>query len=181
MKLSVNILTLKGNEDGFLQQAVESVRPYACEVLIKDTSSIQFLGEAWTNSPLDIELTRLLNNMKEQSVGDWILKIDDDELFPTILMEEIMETIEKATYPIYSLPFIHISKKFQIGMRPHYIKRLFRNVPEVSWNGIYGNETLALGGRRISSEKCPKLVNPFLHLGGLRRNLGARQHRYESL
>lgn len=176
MKLSVNILTLRG-ENEFLELAVESVRPYADEVIIEDTSDIQHLGKAWTNSSLDVELTRLLNEMKKESQGDWILKVDDDEIFTKELMEEIIEIVNSDDEtPIYAIPFRHVGT----SSKKRYIKRLFRNIEDVSWDGIYGTETLAYEGKRISSNKCPKLKNFFYHLGGLRKH-DNRKHDYSTL
>ncbi|OHD14407.1 MAG: hypothetical protein A2Y41_13915 [Spirochaetes bacterium GWB1_36_13] len=174
MKLSVNILTYKGE---FLDKAIASVRPYADEVIVKDTAAIQHLGKAWTNSPLDIELTRLLNEMKDESKGGWILKVDDDEIFTTELMEEIMKIVRSDDdTPIYAIPFRHVGT----SSKKRYIKRLFRNIEDVSWNGNYGWETLAYQGKRISSNKCPKLNNFFYHLGGLRKEY-TRKHDYSTL
>jgi hypothetical protein len=63
----------------------------------------------------------------------------------------------------------------------NYIKRYFQNIPEITWDGIYGTETLALNGKRLSSKKCPIMVNYFIHLGGLRDEIGGREHRYGNL
>jgi len=174
VKLSVNILTYKGE---FLDKAVASVKPYADEIIIKDTANIQNLGEVWTNSPLDIELTRMLNAMKQESKGDWILKVDDDEVFTTELMEEIIGIVRSNDdTPIYAIPFRHVGT----SSKKRYIKRLFRNIEDVSWDGNYGWETLAYQGKRISSNKCPKLKNFFYHLGGLRKD-DSRKHDYITL
>src|SRR3990167_8735177 len=106
--LSVNILTYNG-ASAFIDKAIESVIPYADEILVFDTGSkdntrellkkypvkvfyedVQHLGETWTNSEKDILLTDFLNRLKNESIGDIILKIDDDEIFPKELMEEII-------------------------------------------------------------------------------------------
>lgn len=176
MKLSVNILTLNGE---FLDKAVKSVKPYAHEIIIRDTTDIQHLGRAWTNSPLDVRLTEILNEMKAESTGDWILKIDDDEIFPQVLMEEILMKVNGR--PIYSIPFIHVSERYSKYREMPVIKRLFKNIPEVSWVGNYGTETLALNGKRVNSRECPILTNPFLHLGELKRNPESRKHDYSTL
>lgn len=193
-KLSVNIITYNG-ATSFIDYAIESVLPYAEEILVYDTGStdntlevlkefpvrvyqedIQYLGETWTNSPKDEKLTALLNRMKDESSGDYILKIDDDEVFPPPLMKEIMRTLETTTEDVYTIPFYHVGSS-----RLNYIKRLFKNDIGIEWNGIYGTETLAINGKRVSSKKCPILQNFFVHLGELRNNLGEREHRYENL
>lgn len=174
MKLSVNILTL---DSEFLDRVVAAVEPYADEILVKDTADIQHLGKAWTNSPLDVELTKRLNDMKKESRGEWILKVDDDEIFTRELMEEIMEVVRSDDdTSIYAVPFLHVGT----SSTKRYIKRLFRNVEDVRWSGIYGRETLTYQGKRVSTNKCPKLNNPFYHLGGLRKP-DNREHDYSTL
>jgi glycosyltransferase involved in cell wall biosynthesis len=193
-KLSVNIITYNG-ATSFINYAIESVIPYAEDILVYDTGStdntiellkdypvrvfqedIQHLGETWTNSPKDERLTEILNILKDESSGDYILKIDDDEVFPQPLMREIEKLLKTTTEPVYTIPFLHIG-----STKLNYIKRLFKNNNEISWHGIYGTETLAINGKRISSRKCPILENYFIHLGELRDNLGEREHRYENL
>lgn len=192
MKPAVNILTYNG-ASAFLKEAIESVYPYVDEIRVCDTGSIdgtkellekynkviltyedvQPLGETWTKSAKDIALTRLLNELKQQTQSEWILKMDDDEIFPKVLMEEILELNGK--YPIYSIPFKHIGRETK---RRLVIKRLFLNIPDVSWVGIYGSESLAFRGFSPPSRKCPILKNHFLHLGDLRQNLDDRKHDY---
>lgn len=193
MSLAVNIITHNGLSS-FLQHTLDSVNGLVDEIVVFDTGSddgtyewlqtqnvrlfhenIQDMGETWTGSPKDIRLTELLNELKDQTVSEWILKIDDDEIFPKELLEEIVSM--KKTAPIYSVPFLHVGG----SLKHHPIKRLFHNIPEVSWRGIYGTETLTLNGKRISSQKCPITKNHFIHLGGLRKNIGDRQHSYRDL
>lgn len=193
MSIAVNIITLNGCSS-FLQQAINAVDGLVDEIVVCDTGStdgtyewlrtrgvklfredVQSMGETWTGSAKDIRLTELLNELKNQTESEWILKIDDDEIFPKELIAEIIE-MEK-TSPIYSIPFLHVGG----SLRHHLIKRLFHNIPEVSWRGIYGTETLTLNGKRISSNKCPSTKNYFIHLGGLRDNIDDRQHFYGNL
>ena len=183
----------------FIKQAIEVIEPLVDEIIICDTGStdgtveylkslmsnypligkvkvfyedIQYLGETWANSPKDVRLTELLNELKRQTESEWILKIDDDEIFPKELMNEIL-TMEKKSL-IYSVPFLHIGTSLKL----HPIKRLFKNIPEISWQGIYGQETLTYNGRRLSSAECPSTKNFFLHLGSLRKETNDRKHDY---
>ena len=173
MNLSVNIMTCS-NE--FLEMTLNSVKPYADEIIVKDTSTLFHLGEPWTNSSLDVRLTEILNEMKNESKGKWILKIDDDEIWPKEVMNEISWIARNSeTTPIYAVPFLHIGKDTKL----RYIKRLFRNIPEITWDGIFGTETLAYNGKRIPSLSCPQLKNFFIHLGGLRKNIKDRKHDYD--
>lgn len=192
--IALNLITHNGLS-AFIKLALSIAMPIVDEVVVCDTGSVdgtleylkslkevkliyedvQPLGETWTNSPKDVRLTELLNEMKEKTDSDWIIKIDDDEVFPHELLREIVKM--KKESPIYSVPFIHVGQSSKL----HYIKRLFHNIPEVRWEGIYGTETLTYNYKRLSSKKCPKLNNFFIHLGELRPNHDDRSHRYENL
>ncbi len=201
MNLAIHMLTYNG-ATAFIREAIGSVYAWSNEIRVYDTGStdntvdlirkefprvilseypIQHLGQTWTESAKDIELTRLLNQLIDETAADWILKIDDDEIFPNGLMKEIMNIedeilIQKS--PIYSIPFLHVGGK---EYRHHLIKRLFKKCTEVRWKGIYGNESLALNGARVRSHKVPMLMNNFYHLGGLSPFIDNRQHDYSSL
>lgn len=198
MNLALNMLTYNGAE--FIEKALLSVLPYVQEAYIIDTGStdstikiirsligkfpylsyavtdVQSMGETWTGSPKDAALTMFLNDMKEWTKAEWILKVDDDEYFPKELMEEIINLKPEA--PIYAIPFINrFGKGDYKKSKDFIIKRLFQNIPEVSWEGIYGKETLAFKKNRISSKKCPRLNNYFVHLGPMRQKID-RLHVY---
>lgn len=191
MRFGVNIITYNG-VSAFIEKTIESVLPYADEVIVFDTGStdntvevlkkypiyvatknVQSLGKVWTDSPIDVALTNILNEMKKQTKSGWILKIDDDEIFPQEVMEEIKNL--EPTFPIYSIPFLHVGKDIKLRL----IKRLFQNIPEVSWVGRYGNETLAYNNHKYNSTKCPALKNFFIHLGELRKDDEHRKHDYK--
>lgn len=195
------MLTYNG-ATAFIREAIGSVYAYSDEIRVYDTGStddtvviikkefpkvilseypIQNLGQTWSGSAKDIELTKLLNKLIDETESEWILKIDDDEIFPQCLMREIKNIddellIQKS--PIYSIPFLHIKGK---EYKYHLIKRLFKNIDDVRWKGIYGNESLALNESRIRSHRCPTLMNHFYHLGGLSPYIDNRQHDYSSL
>lgn len=196
INIAVNMLTYNG-ASAFIREALGSVYPFIDEIRVYDTGStddtvevikaefpkvivsqydVQHLGKIWTQSPKDRELTRLLNQIKSETQADWILKIDDDEIFPSALIEEMFMVEHDPKGFIYSTSFIHVgAKKYQ----KHYIKRFFKNVENIEWLGDYGLETLAISRSRIRSIKCPAFNNSFYHLGGLRTD-NDRVHDYSS-
>lgn len=196
---AVNMLTYNGLSVGFLRDVIGAVYAYTDEIRVYDTGStddtvnvikrefpkvilcqydLRSLGEVWTNSKRDKELTNLLNKIKSETESEWILKIDDDEIFPPALLKEI-KIMNTGNALIYSARFSHVGAK---NYKLHIIKRFFKNIPEISWDGIYGTETLAVNGKRISSKDCPILSisgHYFYHLGGFRKD-NDRKHDYTS-
>ena len=203
MKLAVQMLIWNGQD--FVEKALRSVMPYAWEVFVYDSGStdntmrilaglqkefsklivkqrdVQHLGQVWAGSEKDIQLTSMLNEMKFWTDADWILKIDDDEVFPGKTMDEI--TCIDGSVPIYSIPFLHFEGLSILDPAQHtnfYVARLFKNIPIIHWKGRYGREQLAYDGKTVSShgksKLCEKLTQPFLHLGNLRSE--DRKHNY---
>ena len=194
MSLAINLLTYNG-ATAFIREALGSVYAFTDEIRVYDTGStddtvalvknefpkvvlseypIQHLGQTWTESRKDKELTRLLNQIKSETKAEWILKIDDDEIFPACLMREVLS---KEDGDIYSVPFLHVGgRRYEY----HLIKRLFKNSDAIQWSGLYGYETLTLNCKRVRSRNCPKLSNHFYHLGGLCPPIDNRKHDYSS-
>lgn len=205
MRFSVNMLTWNGED--FIYKALKSIAQYAIEIVVIDTGStdstidileqfkdecerfhyeihdVQDLGETWKDDKKDIELTKLLNYAKSLTKNEWILKMDDDEIFPEETIKEILEL--EWSHLSYSIPFIHFEKDKILDPNLHkdlYVARLFRNIPEISWVNKYGSEVISYNGMRISSKAnqkgniCKKIQNPFLHVGDLRKE--NRRHNY---
>lgn len=183
-----------------IRKSLLSVLPYCEECIVFDTGStdntleiLSSLRDIFPNLHYEDKgeqtpagLTKLLNEMKNKSKGDWILRVDDDEVFPRETMAEIL-TINNGV-PVYSIPLLHYEDRNFINPEAHsknrpgfFVARLFKNVEEINWVNDWGNEVLSFNGERVSSRAfqthlCRKLKNPFLHLGELRQ--GKRKHEY---
>lgn len=197
--IGVNMITWNGED--FIKEALEAVLPYAEQVIVCDTGStdetpkilkdlqekykhlvvwtkdIQFLGETRTESPKDWVLTALLEQMRKETKTEWILRVDDDEIFLPETMEEIQNL--KGDNGVYAIELRHF-KTYDTILNPDILRikivRLFKNNGNFRWSGHYGRETIVRGKKRMSSKYCPYLKNPFLHLGDLRKD--ERRHGY---
>lgn len=203
--LAVNMITWNGED--LIENALRVVFPYVQEAIVFDTGStdktmsilnslqsefpflkiyredVQHLGEVWTDSLLDVAVTEALNKLKDITKSEWILRIDDDEIFPENTMKEI--TALEPTELVYAFSFRHFEGDYIIDPRFHKIMlatRLFKNIPEIRWDGVFGKEALAYKGKRYSAKKCKILNNPFLHFGEFRKperqHDPANQYRY---
>lgn len=192
--LGINIVTHNGIGESFLKQAIAAVSPYSDEIIVYDDASTdntywilkkQFLGVVIEKGKERLgpkRKTEMLNKLKLMTKSEWILRIDDDEIFPKETMEEIVNI--DGSVPSYSIPFLHYEDGHFIDPKCHkksafYVARLFKNIPEISWVRV--GEVIAYNGRPISSRAnqvnlCKKITNPFLHLGELRS--GEMNHGY---
>ena len=194
MKLAINMIVFNG--ETLIGAALRSVLPFVDEALVMDTGSndqtmailhglqkefpqlqvfqedVQHLGPVWTGSRKDVELTRLLNVLRQRTKSEWIMRIDDDEIYPEDLMNEINDL--QPTEDYYALFWYHVPKSNPCKMwNPYFFRhlmvlRIFRNIPEISWGGSYGQETIMVGKMRIPTRKCKSLKHHFLHLGEFR-------------
>jgi glycosyltransferase involved in cell wall biosynthesis len=203
--LAINMITWNGED--LIEKALQAVLPYVQEAVVCDTgstdntinilgelkkefpclniyqNSIQHLGEVWSDSPIDAAIADILNEMKNITKSKWILRVDDDEIFPEDTMKEIIDL--EPTELAYAFSFIHFEGDHIIDPRFHKIMlatRLFKNIPEIRWNGVFGKEALAYNGKRYSAKKCKILNNPFLHFGEFRKperqHTSPNQYRY---
>lgn len=185
INLAVNIITHNGL-DSFILEAIRSVRDYCNEIVVVDDGSTDDTRFVIRTEFPDIKILRrenshtdqramLLNDAKFETRAEWILRIDDDEIFPEETMEEIIQL--DGLVPIYSIPFLHYEDGGFIDPKAHkknsfYVARLFKNIPDISW--IKKEEVLSYRGRPVSSRGnqpllCRKIKNPFLHFGELRK------------
>ena len=185
--------------ESLIEKSLKSVMPYAYEVIVYDTGSTDGTPKILKKMGVTYEvrniqnlpdrrkkIVEILNEMKRRSKGDWILRVDDDEVFPKETMEEIMGVDGKV--PVYSIPFLHYENGYFININAHprkrpgfFVARLFKNIPQINWVKEWGSEVLSHNRQRVSSRAfqthlCRKLKNPFLHLGELRK--GKRKHEY---
>jgi glycosyltransferase involved in cell wall biosynthesis len=203
--LAINMITWNGED--LIENALRVVLPYVQEAIVIDSGSndnttaildslkkdfpflriyqknVQHLGKVWTNSPIDKALTKMLNEIKDLTKAEWILRVDDDEIFPENTMKEIVNLEPKEL--VYAFSFRHFEGDHIIDPRYHKIMlatRLFKNIPEIKWDGMFGRESLAYNGKRYSAKRCKILDNPFLHFGEFRKperqHDEANQYRY---
>lgn len=190
--LAINLLTYNG-KSSFIKEAIKAVMPYVVEINVMDNGSTdgtyEFIKREFPQVQIEkmgsadiFNKTYYLNILKNFTKSPWILRIDDDEIFPRETMEEIL-TLD-CLVPTYSIPFLHYEDGVFIDPKAHkkdsfYVARLFNNVPNISW--VKKEEVLAYNNRPISSRGnqlslCQKISNPFLHFGELRKNRKTNYH-----
>jgi len=201
--LAINLLTYEA--EYLLPFVLRAVLPYVREASVIDTGStdrtmgilkeikesypfleyqqidVQALGVTWVDRAKNIMLTELLNKLKKETKSEWILRPDDDEVFPDMTMQDITDLEPSPDSVAYSTYFYHVEGDHIIN--PYYHKnfrmiRLFRNIPEITWEGNFGHEVIAYKKHRLNSRKYQGVKHPFLHLGEFRKGIWKHEYRF---
>jgi len=185
--LSVCLITK--NEEQFLAGCLDSVRSLADEIILVDTGSTdrtieiaqsygcRVLHRAW-----DDDFSAARNAGLAAAQGRWILCLDADErlvhsgLLPAAITEAEAEV---GGFLIERHDIVVHPEDGQSDVYPVEILRLFRNRPEIRYEGIVHerpNETVLRTGLEIRSLPTVKLAHLVSHLPQDR--LEAKQRRY---
>lgn len=160
-RLSVCIIAR--NEEAFLPACLRSVAPLAPQTVVVDTGSedntpalaraagAEVVSFAWRD---DFSAAR--NASIACATGEWILVLDADEELTPEAAQTLPEEMADARVIAYRLPLFEASPPHD---GPHYVPRLFRNVPEAHYTG------------RIHEQVFPSL-EPVREKLGLENRLG---------
>lgn len=140
MKISA-VLIVK-NEEALLARCLESVKE-ADEIIVCDTGSSdrtmeiakQFTDKIYTDFIWCDDFAKARNHAKSKATGDYILSIDADEFLHDF--SKVRKTIESGV-DSYDVKLIAGSNG-QI----HRFPRLFKNSPDVRWEGAIHNRVVA--------------------------------------
>lgn len=130
------------NEEEMLSRALESVKD-ADIITIVDTGSEDKTLEIAKKYTDDIHYFKWIDHFgkarqyaKEKCKADWIVTIDADEVLKTDF-KEVRRVIEKADKE----GFIFINSRViaENGKGENMFPRIYRNIPEVTWNGAAHN------------------------------------------
>ena len=144
---------------------------------------VQHLGRTWVDDAKNVALTELLNKLRTKTKSEWILKIDDDEVFPDLTMQDILDLEPPPDRLVYSCYFYHLEGDHILN--PYYHRgfhpiRLLKNIPEITWEGNFGYEVVAYKGHRLSSRRYQGVRHPCLHVGELRTGIWKHDYRFHA-
>ncbi|MBI4697843.1 MAG: glycosyltransferase [Nitrospirae bacterium] len=147
MKISVSIITM--NELHNLRRAVSSCT-FADEIVIVDGGStdgtIDFLGKqdrvVLIEHPWENDFGKQRQVSLEKCTGDWVIRIDSDEVFSKEFEENIRAVLGSVTSDVSGC---RIRQCNLIGNEKYYSRmyddfeampRIWRNLPGIRWEGV---------------------------------------------
>jgi glycosyltransferase involved in cell wall biosynthesis len=137
------------NEEEMLGACLESVKGVDA-IFISDTGSTdntvevakKFTDKVWTEDIWHDSFCDARNFIKAKATTDWILSIDGDEhLHDFAKVVEAVRLAEQQKVLAVDVTLISDDDVKQ----EHFFPRLFKNVPEVYWNGAIHNHLSVIG------------------------------------
>jgi len=213
MKKTIWVNTIVYNEENFIWFALMSVVDYVDKILVWDSGSTdktvaiikKIIEEKGNKVELKevgkvdkFEFTKMRQAMLEESLCDWILIVDGDEIWWKESIKKIIDLINKKgdrldaiVSPFYNLvgDVYHYQSEeageYQLlGRKGHItIRAINRKIPGLHLEGPYGREGFFDKENKPIQERNPKriafLEAPFMHATHLKRSTKNRQNKFK--
>jgi len=145
MRLSICLIVK--NEEQFLAKCLKSVRGLSAQVIVVDTGSTdrtveiarEFGAEIYSFAWCD-DFGAARNAALEHATGDWVLMLDADEELPEGQHAKLLADMKIATTIAFRLPLVNAGQENE---GRSFVPRLFRNAPEVFFNGRIHEQVFA--------------------------------------
>lgn len=182
MRLTACLISL--NEDRWIDICIESMLPYVDEIICIDGGSTdntinilkkyskvkyyiirQSTGQRYKEGYDEGERRNIINNVAR---GEWIIHMDCDELFEDAVWDHLDEWLnvdEVVGYGFHRINYYYNFDYHKPIDQPNDGGeiRLYRNLPEVSWEPVMEHSYLRYKGRRLRSYGSP-IVKKTNHL-----------------
>jgi len=136
---TLSVCLIVKNEEKHLSTCLASIKELADQIIVVDTGSTdrtveiaQSVGAEVRSIPWDDHFSKARNVSLEGATGDWILILDADEELPSAQHSILRKEIGDASVMAYRMP-IYDKGNEEEGC--HYVPRLFRNAPDLFFEG----------------------------------------------
>jgi glycosyltransferase involved in cell wall biosynthesis len=141
-RLSICIMTM--NAEQRLGPVLARIRPFADELVIgvdsKTTDGTLAIAQAYADTCITIDNPAAtcnggLKTLVSHCTGDWLLRLDDDELMPPEFWELLPALMAQTRYTHFKLPRLHLNQLSPLlwiddgYLYPDYQLRLLKNDP----------------------------------------------------
>jgi len=208
MNENLSTMTIVKNGEEYIRAALLSVKDYVKEMLVCDTGStdntIEIINELITKG-LNIKLlhrgpfsgtweskipglTEVRNELTELCSTDFILIVDDDEIFPKEIFEELKEVLKNKTIMAVAMPFYQFVDRNTILKESLYpcMKRVI-NVKQVRFQGTFPRESTHVIGENkwlsnFTDSRVITIKSRFYHYNLAKKNaFRPRQTHYDTI
>jgi tetratricopeptide (TPR) repeat protein len=143
----VSVCMIVKDEEQFIDQCLESVKPIASQIIVVDTGSTDRTVEIAKEHGAEVHHHKWSNdfaaarNIALAHVrGDWVLIIDADEALPQSGHEALKKDLTNVNVIGYRIPLLSVAKNGQGTEEPTgdglcHVPRLFRNAPGIHFIG----------------------------------------------
>lgn len=137
-KNTISACLIVKNEEDIIENCLKSLVNIVDEIIVVDTGSIDNtieIASKYTNKIFyhqwDDDFSKARNQALEEASGQWILSIDADEELTNITKENLNNLIKQDFISAY-----YIIERSMRDNQLNYLLRLFKNVPEIYFDGI---------------------------------------------
>jgi len=175
-KPTLSLCIIVKNERDNLQRCLSSVKPYVNEMIVVDTGSEDETPEIAANYGAKVRYFEWCNDFAKarnyaisQASSDWILVLDADEELVRVADDFLETLVLQPDVIVYSLSLTDV--KSLKSLTPAWLPRLFRNIPEIHYEGCY-HEQLKYSSQSFNETQLGYLEQfKILHYGYSPENL----------
>ncbi len=175
-KPTLSLCMIVKNEKNSLTRCLSSVKPFVDEIIIVDTGSDDGTPEIAANYGAIVRYFEWCNDFAtarnyaiSQASSNWILVLDADEEIVEIAEDFWKSLVSQPQVMVYLLSLTDV--KNSTNLTPVWLPRLFRNVPEIRYEGCY-HEQLKYNFQNLHGTQTGYLERvKILHYGYSTENL----------
>jgi len=173
IKPKLSVVIIAKNQEGIIEDCLESVRQLADEIIVLDTGSIDKtieIAQKYTKKVYEykngdeVNFSAWRNYALKFAHGDWLLYLDTDERVTPLLRKEIELVVSRQPsvirqYVAYAIPRrnIRLGKEMKFGgWWPDYVLRLMKKEALEKWQGKLHEQPVVKG-------RVGKLKEPLVH------------------
>jgi tetratricopeptide (TPR) repeat protein len=182
----LSLCMIAKNEEQFLGDCLASVRDIVDEIILVDTGSTDRTVEIAESFGAKVfhhrwagDFAAARNESLAHAAGDWILVLDADETIPPDGHAEIRKALRSSDYVGYSLMIENLLGEEGEKSQTALIFRLFRNRPDIRFEGIIHEQALPSAQRTGLAVENVRVR--ILHRGYLDQYLSQRDKYQRNL
>ncbi|PSR28943.1 MAG: glycosyl transferase family 2 [Sulfobacillus thermosulfidooxidans] len=149
----ISVALIVRNEERFITQCLESVKPITDDIVVVDTGSedrtielAEKEGARVISRPWPRDFARARNWAIEEAKNPWILMLDADEVLLEDDQHMLIEAVKHPTADAYNIRIVSLTDRPE-DLTEARVTRVFRNDPRIRWEGRVHEQIIPSIGR----------------------------------